>query len=64
MSYNPQPGDLVRYLSRTLLVISTPYLGMHGPQQWVDTIEIDENTHRKVRCDKLTLIQKTGSKND
>ncbi len=68
MNYTPSPGDLCRYMSRTLLVISDPYTNDACPNDWVtpwvDTIEIDENMHRKVRCDKLTLIQKTGSKND
>ena len=58
LSYTPSPGDLVKYLSRTLLVVSKPYLGTHDLQPWVDTIEIDVNEPRKVRCDSLTLIQR------
>ena len=61
MSYTPSPGDLCRYMSRTLLVISDPYTNNTCPNNWVelwvDTIEIDDNTNRKVRCDTLTLIQ-------
>ena len=60
--YNPRPGDLCKYMSRTLLIISEPYANNACPnswhQMWVDTIEIDDNTNRKVRCDTLTLIQR------
>jgi hypothetical protein len=58
MDWQPSPGDLVKYLSRTLLVVSVPYLGARDLQPWVDTIEIDVNEPRKVRCDSLTLIQR------
>lgn len=61
MNWAPAPGDLVRYLSRTLLVISIPYLGISDLQPWVDTIEIDDNIPRKVRCDALTLIQRANA---
>ena len=59
MSFKPRTGDLVKYLSRTLLVVGTPY-PTNAPlyELWVDTIEIDENIFRKVRCDTLTLIQR------
>ena len=59
MEYSPQPGDLVKYLSRILLVIDEPYLDARDLHPWVDTIEIDDSTPRKVRCDTLTLIQKS-----
>ena len=62
MSFKPRAGDLVKYLSRTLLVISDPYTNNTCPNNWVelwvDTIEIDDNIARKVRCDALTLIQR------
>ena len=59
MNYRPHPGDLVKYLSRILLVTGSPYAAnADWNELWVDTIEIDCNIHRKVRCDTLTLIQK------
>lgn len=62
MKYVPAPGDLCQYMSRTLLVTSNPYTNNTCPNNWVelwvDTIEIDVNMWRKVRCDTLTLIQK------
>ncbi len=68
MNYIPTPGDLCKYMSRTLLVISDPYTNDTCPnnwvEQWVDTIEIDDSTHRKVRCSSLTLIQKTEESNN
>jgi len=51
-------------MSRTLLVIDKPYpvsFGQ-GEELWVETIEIDENTLRKVRCANLTLIQRAQEK--
>tara|TARA_B000000609_G_C23833774_1_gene169343 strand:+ start:285 stop:482 length:198 start_codon:yes stop_codon:yes gene_type:complete len=61
--YNPEPGDLVKYLSRTLLVIDKPYpANASWNELWVETIEIDENTLRKVRCANLTLIQRAQEK--
>jgi len=63
--YVPKSGDLVKYMSRTLLVIDKPY-PIHpfgqGEELWVETIEIDENTLRKVRCANLTLIQRAQEK--
>ena len=64
LAYIPKPGDLAKYLSRTLLVIDKPYpisFG-RGEELWVETIEIDENTLRKVRCANLTLIQRVQEK--
>lgn len=62
MNYMPAPGDLCKYMSRTLLVISDPYTNNTCPNNWVelwvDTIEIDDSAHRKVRCDALKLIQR------
>ena len=61
--YNPEPGDLVKYLSRTLLVIDKPYpANASWNELWVETIEIDENILRKVRCANLTLIQRAQEK--
>ena len=62
--YVPKSGDLVKYMSRTLLVIDKPYpvsFG-RGEELWVETIEIDENTLRKVRCANLALIQRAQEK--
>ena len=62
--YVPKSGDLVKYMSRTLLVIDKPYpvsFGQ-GEELWVETIEIDENILRKVRCANLALIQRAQEK--
>lgn len=73
MNWEPSPGDLCQYMSRTLLVIGNPYAAnadwnephADWSELWIDTIEIDNNTPRKVRCDALTLIQRAkGNKND
>ena len=54
--YVPKSGDLVKYMSRTLLVIDKPYpisFGQ-GEELWVETIEIDENTcFPIVHCEYL-----------
>ena len=63
--YTPAPGDLVKYLSRTLLVIGSPYAAnANWNELWISTIEIDCNTPRKVRCDTLTLIQRAKGENN
>ena len=61
--YTPHPGDLAKYMSRTLLIIGDPYPANASLSElWVDSIEIDDNTFRKVRCDTLTLIQRAKEK--
>ena len=60
--FDIMPGDLCQYMSRILLVVEAPYKLPDNPHQWVDSIEIDNNTTRKVRCDTLTLIQRAEEK--
>jgi len=66
--YDVRPGDLCKYLSRTVMVIdlftrSAGYAGYDA--LWVNAIEIDENVHRKILADALTLIQRAeGDNND
>ena len=66
MSPSPdiRPGDLCRYMSRVLLIIGEPFLDSPSCKPWVESIEIDDNTHRRVRCDALTLIQRAGEEKD
>jgi len=67
MNWRPMPGDLCKYMSRVLLVTGNPYPAdrFHPTELWVETIEIDENMPRRVRCDTLTLIQRAeGNDND
>jgi len=69
-NYVPGPGDLCKYLSRTLLILGNPYLKPQPgspsgkSRTFVDSIEIDDNTMRSVRCDVLTLIQRAGEENN
>jgi hypothetical protein len=58
MIVDVKPGDLCRYMSRTLLIIGEPFLDGPSCKPWVESIEIDDNTFRRVRCDTLTLIQR------
>jgi len=63
-------GDLCKYLSRHVLVTSDPYIpnekNARSPylDAWVDAVEIDDNTHRRVRCEVLTLIQRAEENNN
>lgn len=58
-------GDLCQYLSRTLLIIGEPFLDSPSCKPWVEAVELDDNTFRRVRCDTLTLIQRAkGNDND
>jgi len=62
-----RPGDLCKYMSRIVLILSDPYT--HQPlgsryaptrpeQRWIEAIEIDDNTVRKIDCEQLVLIQR------
>jgi len=59
--YDVRPGDLCKYLSRVVIVVdfvveSAGYAGYNA--LWVNAIEIDDNTHRRIKADALTLIQR------
>lgn len=64
-----RPGDLCQYMSRIVLILSDPYFrdwdcgpygdaGTANSSEWIEAIEIDDNTFRKIDCEHLTLIQR------
>ena len=54
--YTFVPGDLCKYLSRVVLILTEPAYNTDG--WWVQAVETDDNTFRKIRCDALKLIQR------
>ena len=64
-----RPGDLCQYMSRIVLILSDPYFrdwgispygddAIDNGSEWIEAIEIDDNTIRKIDCEQLTLIQR------
>ena len=54
--YTFVPGDLCKYLSRMVLILTEPVYSTGS--WWVQAVEADDNTYRKIRCDALKLIQR------
>jgi len=67
-----RPGDLCKYMSRTVLILSHPFRcdwattaqgeSADDGSMWIEAIEIDDNTFRKIDCEALTLIQRAKEK--